>query len=271
MELLRIAGEFLGLFVLFSHFKVLLVPDFEKFHIYCDESCTSDRYTVIGAVFCRADTARTLADSISLVAAAHGGTSELKWAKVKKHNFRMYAAVMEEFFAALHKGYVQYYALVVDNSQMNHKLYNEGDKEIGFSKMLFQLLWKFIRIFRSRPRFFAFLDDRTTQHTPQKLRRMLNQKAANDLNITHNPYRYCEFHDSKSEVLIQVADVITGAIGYRRNRKNILTVASRPKIEMVSLITKLAKVDDLANPTRKADQSFDIWHIDFEARARRRV
>jgi hypothetical protein len=247
------------------------LADFDKFNIYCDESSTSDRYTVIGAVFCRASMADKVVQALDLIVAAHGGTSELKWSKVKKHNARMYEAVMTRAFELLHRGYIQYYAIVVDNSKLNHKQYNEGDKEIGFNKMLFQLLFKFVRSFRSRPRFFAFLDDRTTKHTPQTLRKMLNAKAAKDLQIHHNPYRYCEFHKSETQRLIQIADVISGAIAFRMNQKNVLTGAAQHKIDMMDVITKLAKVSDLRLPTSFPANGFDVWHIDFDAAARRKL
>lgn len=212
-----------------------------------------------------------IAQALDLIVAAHGGTSELKWSKIKKHNTRMYDAIMASFFNMLRRGYVQYYALVVDNSKMNHKQWNEGDKEIGFNKMLFQLLFKFVRIFRSRPRFYVFLDDRTTKHTPDNLRKMLNAKAAKDLKISHNPYRYCEFHKSETQRLIQIADVISGAIAFRINQKNVLTGAAQHKIDTLAVITRLANVTDLRQPTGFPSNGFDIWHIDFDAADRKRL
>lgn len=247
------------------------MPDFEKFNIYCDESSTSDRYTVIGAVFCRASMADKITQALDLIVATHGGTSELKWGKIKKHNSFMYAAVLTSFFNMLRRGYVQYYAIVVDNSKMNHKQYNEGDKEIGFNKMLFQLLYKFVRIFRSRPRFFAFLDDRTTKHTTKALRNMLNNKASRDLQIHHNPYRYCEFHKSETQRLIQAADIISGAIAFRMNQKNIIAGAAQHKIGVMEVVRELANVTDLRLPTGFPSNGFDIWHIDFDAADRRRL
>lgn len=150
---------------------------------------------------------------------------------------------------------------------MNHRLYNEGDKEIGFNKMLFQLLYKLVREYRSRPRFYAFLDERTTKHTPDRLRTMLNAKAARDLKIVHNPYRVCRFRKSHDVRLIQLADVLTGAIGYKVNGQETRADAARCKLDLLDHITSAAGVSSLAKPTQWPANGFDIWHIDLLARA----
>lgn len=244
------------------------VKDFEKFHIYCDEAGTSDRFTIIGLIFCAERVALKFEPWLEEIAQRHGGTSEVKWTKAKKHNLRLYKEFSSAFFRARNRNLAHYYCIVIDNSKMNHKLYNEGDKELGFNKMLFQLLYKMVREYRHRPRLYAYLDHRTTKHTPERLREMLNAKAARDLHVTHFPYRVCHFRQSHESRMIQLADVITGAICYRANRKHLLVGAADYKKELADHIEREARVLSLSAPTRFPSDGFDVWHIDLTARAR---
>ena len=203
--------------------------------------------------------------------APHGGTSELKWGKVKRHNLPMYQAVMADVFKGLAKKALTYHCLVIDSSKSDHKTYNDGDHEIGFNKYLFTLLYKFARVYRSHPHFFAYLDDRTTQHTPENMRTMLNARVARDLKLGYAPYRLVEFKDSKKSRLIQVTDILTGAIAYHTNRNFLRADAARPKKVLAEYITKLSGLGSLSIATTQSAaqlRGVDIWHLDWDAKRR---
>jgi hypothetical protein len=247
------------------------LPDFEKFHVYCDESATSERFTVIGAIICHHSVASKFAKWLDDIVDKSGApTTELKWGKVKKHNLPRYKAITSAMTKCFHKQYAKYSAIIVDNSQMNHLLYNEGDKEIGFSKMLFQLLFKFARTYRNRPRFYVYLDYRTTKHTPDRLRDMLNRKAARVLRVTHNPFRVCQFRQSHHERLIQATDIITGAIAFKMNQHDSEAGAAQQKIDLMKHIASEIGLVTLSRQTTYADSQklgVDLWHIDLSDRA----
>lgn len=243
------------------------MSDLDKYHIYCDQSGTNDRFTVIGLILCTEKTALKFEPWLEEIVQKHGGSSELKWTKLKNHNRPMYKEFSSAFFKARNRNLAHYFCIVVDNSKMNHKLYNEGDKELGFNKMLFQILYKMVRDFRQRPRFYAYLDHRTTKHSPGRLREMLNAKAARDLRITHFPYRVCQFRKSHESRMIQLVDIISGAICYRVNRKHIEPGAASYKKEIADHIEAEAKVRMLSAPSRYPSDGFDVWHIDLTARA----
>lgn len=249
----------------------LTLPAFDKFHVYCDESSTADRYTVIGALVCHETVEPKFTRWLDSIVEKGRPTSELKWQKVKRHNLALYKEVVAATLKACASQYACYYAIVVDNSAMNNRLYNEGDKEIGFNKMLFQLMFKLARVYRNQPRFYVHLDYRTTKHTPERLREMLNAKARKDLRVTHEPYRTCHFRQSHEVRLIQAADIITGAIGYRLNQHDLAVDAAAHKVELMKYVAELAGVRTLCRqtPFRHADKKgFDVWHIDLNARAK---
>lgn len=196
-------------------------------------------------------------------------TSELKWGKVKRRNVPMYRAAVEGYFEARAKNYVQYYALVIDTHKADHKRFNDGDKEIGFSKYLFTLLYKFARIWKPEMRLYVFLDDRTTKHTPEATRRMLNAKARKEKGIAYDLFRDVRFCQSEESRLIQMTDVMTGAVAFETNGHHLAENAAQHKIQLMRLITRRAGLQTLAKPSPYKHQGFDIWHLDFSKSKRK--
>ena len=239
-------------------------PPFPKYTIYCDESSTSEPFTVIGAIIMHKSTAESGELRLDEIIRQRNGSNDCKWEKVKRKTEPLYAHLVDCFFSAVQSGHFHYYALVIENAKMDHKTFNEGDKEIGFNKMLFQLLFQFVRKYGGQPRFYAFLDRRTTVHTPENMRRMLNAKAARDLQITHKPFRACQFRDSEKVRLIQLTDIITGAIAYQTNSRHIADGAAEHKVRIAELVASKAGLTSLARPTPRRTQCFDIWHFDLD-------
>jgi len=236
-----------------------------KYHIYCDESSqTKHRHLVIGASICRASIAPRIAATIEHIIEPHGGISELKWTKITRRNLPMYKQVAEAFGQLIEAGYLHYYSLVVDTSQVDDKKYNDGDSDLGFSKFLYTLLFKFARVYKSDYRFYTFLDERTTKHTPELLQTILNARARRQAIRNFDPYRSVQFVKSERSRLIQLTDVITGAIASETNLHHLALDAAPHKTEMMRHVTKCAKVRSLAIPTPVAGKGFDIWHLDFK-------
>jgi Protein of unknown function (DUF3800) len=155
---------------------------------------------------------------------------------------------------------------VVDTLQVDHAKYNEGDPELGFSKFLYTLLFKFARIYQTDYRFYVFLDERTTKHTPELLQTILNARARRQNVRDFDPYRTVEFVKSEKSRLIQLTDVITGAIAYDTNMHHLAPNAAAHKIEMVRHVAECVGVRRLALSTPVAGKGFDIWHLDLNFR-----
>ena len=178
----------------------------------------------------------------------------------------MYQALVTAYFQMLEAGFLHYYCLVVDNQEVDHKKYSGGDRDLGFTKFMFTLLYKFARVYKSQILFYAFLDDRTTKHTPDGLKRTLNARVRRDAPRGYNPYRLVTFVKSEKSRLIQATDVITGAIAYETNAHHLATGAARHKIETMRHVARCAGVPSLALPTRYDGEGFDIWHLDLKRR-----
>ena len=134
--------------------------------------------------------------------------------------------------------------------------------------MVFTLMFKFARIYRSNSLFNAYLDDRTTQHTPERMRPMLNAKARRELHIMREPFRRMHFRKSEESRLIQMTDVIAGAIAYQTNKHGTAVDAAAHKIKMAEHVATCAGVPSLAIPTSYSLNGFSIWHLQRDPRKR---
>lgn len=209
--------------------------------------------------------ASKIAREIDLAIGPEGAASELKWGKAKRRNVAMYEAAIDAYFKLQERNKLQFYAIVVDTHKADHKTYNDGDREIGFSKYLFTLLYKFWRLWRPDARLHAFLDDRTTKHTPDATKRMLNARARkDDPRLRFDPYRQVEFCQSHRSRLIQMTDIMTGAVAFATNEHDKKADAATYKIGHMNLIASRAKLKTLAKPSPYKHPGFDIWHLDFD-------
>lgn len=116
--------------------------------------------------------------------------------------------------------------------------------------------------------FTCILTKRTTRHTPEPMKLMLNQRANREHPRGYDPYRLVTFVNSKDSRLIQLTDIITGAIAHETNQHHLAVNAAPHRIEMMRHIARCAHVPTLAVRTQPTRSGFDIWHIDLRAGSR---
>ena len=239
--------------------------------IHCDESSqTKHRYIVIGTLYGRADrTAKVVAAIERAIGPPHPGTSELKWTKIRPRNVDMYKSLISALHPLMKDGTVRFHCIVVDSWRCNHRDYNEGDKDLGFTKYTFTLLYKFARIHAlpsSSPHFNVHLDKRETRHSPDVTRITLNHKDASEHGRGYEAYKLVHFVDSKTSRMIQAADVFTGVVAAAWN----LTHTSARKREMIDFIEK-KWFFPLSEGTAKhiSLRGIDIWPLDWDAKAKK--
>lgn len=155
------------------------------------------------------------------------GTSELKWTKIRKHNVPMYKSLINALHPLMKSGVVRFHCLVIDSHRANHKEYNEGDRELGFTKYAFTLLYKFARIHAKSsvalPEFYVHLDNRGTRYSPEVTRITLNYRDAREHGRAYEAYKLVHFVESKDNRLVQAADLFTGAVAAAWNREHSAT------------------------------------------------
>jgi hypothetical protein len=109
--------------------------------VYIDESSTRHRYLVLGAVVtlsANVDEFNKLLASARLPELPFG---EMKWTKVSQAKIAAYTRFVDVFFSQP-RGMLDFHSAIIDTSKQRHQFFNQGSREIGFNKELFQLALK---------------------------------------------------------------------------------------------------------------------------------
>jgi len=231
--------------------------------IYCDESSQNKhRYMVLGGVCCDDANYADIDNTFKKFRFEYNMHSELKWTKVSRGKLEEYKFLMDQFFALNNNGLLDFHCLVLDSKLIDHARFNNNDKELGFYKFYYQLfLHGFGRRYGRERIFHAHLDQRQTGYALNDLRKVLNKGCSFRYRLDHNPFRLVEYRNSKDENLIQIADILIGSIGARKNKHQLLPNASKAKAELASYIRESAGLTEDISTTKMTENSFSVWNF----------
>ncbi len=242
------------------------------YHVYCDESRqTKDRYMVFGAIIIPFRRIDDFEKAMTLWRDSQNMKAELKWTKVSDAKLREYKSLVDLFFALAGNNTLHFRSVVFDTSQIDYKKYHKGDKELGFYKFFYQfLLHNFGPYARSNAdRILIFFDQRNTKYKLGSLYSILNNGIKRKYGLTVNIVRKIQAVKSHECNIIQVADVLMGAIGYQNNDCHLRKGARRAKIELAEYIADKADLLSLKDSTPRKMRHFGIWRFRFGSDKRR--
>lgn len=234
------------------------------YHIYCDESRqTKDRFMIFSGIIIPEKTVDVFEKTMKKYRNQTNMHSELKWSKVSKQKLNEYKVFIDFFFALNNTDKIHFKSLAIDNHKVKHKIYNNGNKEVGFYKFYYQLFMAFSRTYYhdNSDKFIIYPDYRNTSYSLKELKKILNHGVAKKQNIHTSPFRSIEPKNSKNSEAIQLNDLILGAIGYQMNGYHQLAKSSAAKIELCKYIAKKAGLSDLTKGTRYGQNRFTIWNF----------
>lgn len=229
--------------------------------IYADESCKDNHhFLVLGATIVPTERAGRIRQIIQEERHAERLLREIKWGKSSRCVLPKYKRMVELYFDLLRRGDLCFHALILDAHKFNHRKYNNGCSETGYNKFLYQLLLGVAGKLPDASPYYVYLDSRTVKHSLDDLRRILNCGARRKTG-SDNVFRRVQFRDSKVCDIIQLNDLIIGAIGAVANGHGERPDASPVRKELSSYITKLAGVRSLAEDTPYRESRFKIWNF----------
>lgn len=228
-------------------------------NIYVDESSqTKHRYLVLGGIIVPSVDHSAVSALIAEARLPELPKGEMKWTKVSKSKLAAYKRAVDAFFTGIDDfSTLDFHCLVVDTYKIDDKRFNEGSRDIGFNKEIYQLLMKFRRLYRGL--FHVYPDRRSTSQRTEDLRLILNRGSAKKGDGRDWPFRRVHFRDSDQELVLQIVDILIGAVAFKLNGHDRAENASPAKIDLCEHILSRAKVKDVTRDTSTAGQ-FTIWH-----------
>lgn len=238
------------------------VPD-QDFAFYCDEAgISNDRYTVVGGLCVHKSNIQEMLSTLASFRERHGMMRELKWTKVTDHKIDVYKDLVEYFFALNNNNRCHFHSVIFDSHQWKHKKYNQGDSDIGLSKLYYQVIHhKVCKSCAPIGSIYVRLDQRNSSTSLNDLRDMLNAASSRDHGIATRPIKAVESCDSKACDILQLNDVILGAVCAARNGKHILETTRASKKEIAALVLEKSGLTTFDRDSPRHVQRFTVWNF----------
>lgn len=238
------------------------------YHVFCDESrIVQDQFMVFGGIIAPARSVVSFNERLKQFRDKFGLTAELKWTKVSRAKLPEYKEFINEFFRVCRRDVVHFRSVVFDTHQFDYARFHQGDKDLGFYKFFYQfVLHSFCKYAVSDDdRLLMFFDERRSKTPLSDLKRSLNSGSRKKHGRLCDVVASIEPICSHESDILQVADVMMGAVGYHQNGRHLNPEASQSKIALANHIAKLARLQSLKQQTPWGSSHFGIWPFRFNA------
>lgn len=224
--------------------------------VFCDESChlqkDNSSVMVLGAMYCLSEKRKQIYSDIRAIKEKHGLNShfEIKWTKVSKSKIEFYLELLDYFWT---NSDLHYRGLVATGKdKLNHTKYNNDDYDLWYYKMYFRTLDPIIR---QENEYHILVDIKDTKGGKriQKLKEVMcnNIYDFNGEVITH----IGQINSAESEIL-QLADLLNGALAYHYRNLEMKDMANKGKIEFVKALQKKRNID---KSTARYESKFNLF------------
>jgi len=189
---------------------------------------------VLGGIWCPTSSAYKYSYTLRQIKEDHGVPrhAEMKWTKVSPSRLACYLAWVNYFFDSVD---LNLRALVIpDKNLLDHKSYGHSHED-WYWKMYFEMLKT---ILKNDNQYRIFLDYKDTQGRYRASK--LHEVLSNNMNdFDHTIIRKIQLARSHELELLQVADILIGAIGY--SARGLKT--SKAKLELIAQIKNRSGLD----------------------------
>lgn len=235
----------------------------QDFAFYCDEAgISNDRYTVVGGLCVHRARIPEILENMSAFRTEYGMLKELKWTKITDNKMKPYAALVDYFFGMNNANQCQFHCVIFDSHYWKHSKYNGGDGDIGLSKLYYQvLLHKFAKRCGPHGSLYVRLDRRNSSTSLNDLRDMLNSGYQKMTKGATSPFKAVESCDSKQCDILQLNDVILGAVCSARNGKHLLETTRNAKREIAGSVLERSGLLSFDQDTPRHVKRFSVWNM----------
>lgn len=233
----------------------------EKYNIYCDESCYLEndhkRYMVLGAIKCSKEKRKKICKEIRDIKSKYGINSfqEVKWTKISDKKLELYEALIKYFF---NNKDLKFRAIIIDKDKINHEKFNQTHNDFYY-KVYYQLLCRAIVPQKEN---YIYLDIKDTKSSRKinKLRECL-KNGVYDFSMEY--IKNVQSINSKESELLQICDILIGAIGFVNRQEYLKENYSLAKQNVINLIIKESGYN-LKRTTFLSEEKFNLFFMELQ-------
>lgn len=235
-----------------------------KLALFCDEAGKdTDRYLAVGGlVVAHSDVAAIRAEFIRRKTAL-GLNKEAKWNATRKPTLEKHRSLIKWTFDLIRKRELLFHCLLVDFERFDHGLREDGGKAESMKRMYYQLILH--RLLKKHGReydCYALIDKCNELTGLERFRTGLNTDSKRFK--CDGALKVIEFRDSEKEPLLQMNDLILGAVCAHRNRRFEEAGAGQYKANLAGYVLGKFDLLNFDGDTPRAQDTLSIWNLKSE-------
>lgn len=231
------------------------------FNLYVDETChlEHDKQSVmcIGYTKISNPDYSTIKTDLKQIKLKHKSATEIKWSKVSMSRLDLYKDWIDYFFD--HS--IAFRCVLVKNkSNLDHETFNRGDHNAFYYKMIYLLLHnKYVNPTDEQYRVLLDIKDTRGKERLKELDKCLNPSSAENKSFVY--FQHIRSHENE---LIQLTDLLIGAVGFKARRGHTKPDASKVKCELIDYLEKKSGYS-LDEGTIPWESKFNIFDFQISA------
>lgn len=235
----------------------------QDFAFFCDEpGISTDRYLVVGGLAMRREVIPSLQARIDRFRQQHNMLKELKWTRISNQKLSAYqefAGIFEEFLDA---GLCRFHCVIFDSHQRRRQRRLNDHRDVNLSKLYFDLLLhRFGKTYGGDATLFVRMDHRNSSTSLEELRRTLNSALAREHQISSEPFKHIQSEDSKLCDILQLNDVVLGAVCAARNGRHLEEEGRESKKILARVILAKSGLVSFERDTQNSASHFTVWNM----------
>lgn len=222
----------------------------KTFNIYCDESCHIENdhkdYMILGYVKVPYNQVKIHTEKIKTLKRKHNFFVEIKWSKVSKSKSAFYNDLIDYFFSSD----ICYRAVVIKKAKIDNDGYGQ-DFDTFYYKMYYQLL-NHQQDMSASYNIYLDIKDTLGAYKVNKLKEILQNK--------YSVIRTLQNIRSHESLMLQLSDLLSGAINYNLNNKEKKVIAKK---NIIDRIEKQANLP-LTQTTYLSEEKLNLFFIELQ-------
>ena len=227
--------------------------------MYLDESLNRGGYDIIGGLWLTRANAVRMRRVVEGVRNRFNYYREFKWTKATGATLSpVYKELAQLVGDQIRSGRASFNCIVLTTRLIDYRTYHERDKELGFYKFTHYLLRKRVEAGRS---YLVYMDHRTNRRDDRltTLKRTVNRGARSDYGLGYDCCRDVQAVDSKTNDILQVADLLVGAVGWHYAGRHYDSESCMAKNILADRLAKGIGKSDLSFASAPWERNFNIW------------
>lgn len=234
--------------------------DTKLYHVFADETCQTDHdWMALGTTGVSDEHlahVRTMLLAWKVKLGLHG---EIKWTRTDKKNVDRYMQLVTVYFNLLRRGILQFHAMTIPMANFDPEALGNDTPEAAYNRCFHHLLlWKYCGAELLTRKYYVIFDKRTSLVPWQPFRRAVCLAASSRYGMDHWPFRRVGYEESHLEILLQVNDLILGAVGFWWNKKH--STSPTKKSAKGKLVRHIAK------HIREVTGSYSMFQIPYHSK-----